>query len=482
VSQECFKGSTSRTTYIELVDSTTGLPKTGVVFGDCTGSYVRTRSARTAITMATLASASAAFSSGGFILVDDTNQPGVYRLDVPDAAFATGVEEVVVTIKAAGCRTVSKGFVLVDWNKQVAAIPNVAAGASGGLPTVDASNAVKLQSGTGANQISLAAGLVTAGTVGDKTGYALSTAPPTAAAILAAMNAAPPDVNVASVDGGLLTSPTVDANVVSVDGSLLTSPVVDANVVSIEAGLLTSPDVTVAAGSIADIAEAVRDVDNTAPAADSLGEAINAGGGGGGGGATAADVWAYATRTLSTAPPTAAAVAAEVWDTAPSGPTLEDIAEAVRDVSNASPTAGSLGEAINSAASAGDPWSTTIPGSYGSGTAGKIIGDNLNATVTSRMATFSYQPPPAANAIRDAVWTGSTRELTAGGLDAISTTLNATPTNFPQWIVWLTTRFRRTRKNKTTGVISVYGTDGTTIITTQTSTDTTGEQTTGVPS
>jgi hypothetical protein len=41
------------------------------------------------------------------------------------------------------------------------AIPNVAAGSSGGLPTVDASNAVKVQSGTGANQISLSSGLVT---------------------------------------------------------------------------------------------------------------------------------------------------------------------------------------------------------------------------------------------------------------------------------------------------------------------------------
>jgi hypothetical protein len=41
------------------------------------------------------------------------------------------------------------------------ALPSAAAGSSGGLPTADASNAVKLQSGTGANQISLSAGLVT---------------------------------------------------------------------------------------------------------------------------------------------------------------------------------------------------------------------------------------------------------------------------------------------------------------------------------
>ncbi len=130
---DIFKSATSQSKFFELVDSTTGLPKTGIVFSDVTGSYSRTRGARVAITMATLASASAAYSSGGFILVDDTNQPGVYRLDVPDGAFATGADEVVVTLKATGCRTVSRSFSLVDINKQVAYAPNAAAGAVNGL-------------------------------------------------------------------------------------------------------------------------------------------------------------------------------------------------------------------------------------------------------------------------------------------------------------------------------------------------------------
>jgi hypothetical protein len=42
----------------------------------------------------------------------------------------------------------------------LSALPNAAAAANGGLATVDASNAVKVQSGTGANQISLSSGLV----------------------------------------------------------------------------------------------------------------------------------------------------------------------------------------------------------------------------------------------------------------------------------------------------------------------------------
>lgn len=69
-----------------------------------------------------------------------------------------------------------------------------------------------------------------------------------------------------------------------------------------------------------------------------------------------------------TTPPTAAAVADAVWD--------ETLADHL--------TAGSTGNALNAAGSAGDPWSTVLPGAYGATTAGKIVGDNLNATVSSR--------------------------------------------------------------------------------------------------
>lgn len=75
------------------------------------------------------------------------------------------------------------------------------------------------------------------------------------------------------------------------------------------------------------------------------------------------------------------------WITATGFSTLT--AAQVRDVDNTSPAAGSLGAKVNSAASAGDPWNTALPGSYGAGTAGKIVGDNINATVSSRMATYT---------------------------------------------------------------------------------------------
>jgi hypothetical protein len=57
--------------------------------------------------------------------------------------------------------------------------------------------------------------------------------------------------------------------------------------------------------------------------------------------------------------PTTSQVAAAVWDLATSGHT----------------TSGTFGAAAVAAGGAGDPWSTSIPGSYGAGTAGYILGN-----------------------------------------------------------------------------------------------------------
>lgn len=64
-------------------------------------------------------------------------------------------------------------------------------------------------------------------------------------------------------------------------------------------------------------------------------------------------------------------------------------------------TAGSTGESLSSAGSAGDPWATSLPGAYGAGTAGKIVGDNINATISSRSTLTAAD-----------VWTYVTRTLT----------------------------------------------------------------------
>lgn len=164
-------GATSQTIYLEVLDSasTTGGRKTGIAWNasGLTAYYARTRGAATQITLASLASATAAWTSGGWIEVDATNMPGIYRLDLPDAAVATGAQSVVITVKgASGMVQVSKEIRLVAYDPDdatrlgLSALPTAAAGANGGLPTVDAANAVKVQSGTGANQIDLSSGAV----------------------------------------------------------------------------------------------------------------------------------------------------------------------------------------------------------------------------------------------------------------------------------------------------------------------------------
>lgn len=83
---------------------------------------------------------------------------------------------------------------------------------------------------------------------------------------------------------------------------------------------------------------------------------------------------------------------------------VAEIADAVWDeVLSGHLTAGSTGEALNASGSAGDPWTTALPGAYSAGQAGYILGTNLNATVSSRLASASYAAPLDAAGTRSAV-------------------------------------------------------------------------------
>ena len=96
--------ATNVSLYVYFVDddggTAPGEPTTGKLFSDIetggSASYMRQGAARVDFALITLASASATHADGGFILVDDTNMPGLYRVDVPDGAFLTGVDFVIV--------------------------------------------------------------------------------------------------------------------------------------------------------------------------------------------------------------------------------------------------------------------------------------------------------------------------------------------------------------------------------------------------
>jgi hypothetical protein len=98
------KGATSQSFFVWIADSssTVGAGLTGLVYnaGSLVASYARPGAVRTAISLATQ-TVTGAFSSGGFVEVDATNMPGLYRFDVPDAVFASGVNSAAVMLKGA---------------------------------------------------------------------------------------------------------------------------------------------------------------------------------------------------------------------------------------------------------------------------------------------------------------------------------------------------------------------------------------------
>lgn len=139
-------GSTSVSVPILLRKTADSTELTGIASGSVTASYLRQGATRTAITVSALGSVGAAYSSGGWIEVDATNMPGVYRFDLPDAAVAAGVDWVVIAIK------VATAFLFVErYNLDVAAI--------------SAGGAIKVQSGTGTDQIDLTGGKVDIGKI-----------------------------------------------------------------------------------------------------------------------------------------------------------------------------------------------------------------------------------------------------------------------------------------------------------------------------
>lgn len=166
-------GATNRFIYFYIQEdagaSNPGEPVTGLVFSSLdSASYARAGGVRVAITLKTLSAADAVYDAGGFILVDDTNMAGTYRLDVPDAAFATGVDQVVIQIDPGAtrvCAPVLVDITDVDLRDAVrggmTALPNVDAGSAGGVATdTDANGAVRIVDGTGARELNTNVGAV----------------------------------------------------------------------------------------------------------------------------------------------------------------------------------------------------------------------------------------------------------------------------------------------------------------------------------
>ena len=93
-------GSDDVSLRIRILDSTDGTPETSVTSATAglSLSYQRDGAAATSITLSDLTALTDAHSDGGILHISD----GYYRLDVADAAFASGADSVMITGTATG--------------------------------------------------------------------------------------------------------------------------------------------------------------------------------------------------------------------------------------------------------------------------------------------------------------------------------------------------------------------------------------------
>lgn len=120
--------------------------------------------------------------------MDATNAPGLYKFDVTQTESNCDVAVFSAKSSTSGIRIIPVTVFMRPANATALSIDS-----SGRVDVIkingtsqtarDIGASVLLSPGTGTGQISLSSGAVTAGTVSDKTGYSLATAPPTASQI-----------------------------------------------------------------------------------------------------------------------------------------------------------------------------------------------------------------------------------------------------------------------------------------------------------
>lgn len=354
------RGATSNILRVFLQDSTvtTGAGKTGLGISS-TGLIISTiadneatattytaagSTIETVTTLGTYAAPTA--TKCRFREVDATNFPGVYEIQIADARFAVANStQLLISVQATGIAPVYTEYQLVAIDLMdtvrlgLTALPNVASGSAGAIIT----------SGTGTAQLSTTSGNVTVGTNNDKTGYSLTQAFPTNFSSLAITAGGAVTAGTVSDKTGYSLTQAFPSNFSSL--AITAGGAVTAGTVSDKTGYSLTQAFPTNFSSLAITAGGIVTANTTQLAGQTV---------------TAAAGVTFPSSVSSL-------TAANVWQTDISGYT----------------TAGYAGTYLKGAGSSGDPWSTAIPGSYGVGTAGYIVGNNLNASITSRMASYT---------------------------------------------------------------------------------------------
>jgi hypothetical protein len=145
-------GATSRSVdlFFSNSSSTTGAGLPGLAYNSAGLTCYYRKGATGTLTAVTLATQTVggAYSSGGFVKIDDTNAPGLCRFDIPNAAIDTAGFSTFYFQGAANMAPLVLRIQCVAFDPEdtvrlgLTALPNVAAGANGGLPTGNGSGQV----------------------------------------------------------------------------------------------------------------------------------------------------------------------------------------------------------------------------------------------------------------------------------------------------------------------------------------------------
>jgi len=129
--QEVKIGQTDYTALI-LIRDTAGAPKTALTFESAGIDVCYTRVETDNDVVLTAGAPVTTTLTGvhvdwGFVLVDDTNAPGLYKLDIADGVFASGAWSAVVSLICTGCDPVHIEFILVPLAPMVGVLDPVEA-------------------------------------------------------------------------------------------------------------------------------------------------------------------------------------------------------------------------------------------------------------------------------------------------------------------------------------------------------------------
>jgi hypothetical protein len=374
-------GTTSKIIQVPIYDSssTIGAKLAGLVYNTASlTAYYNREGAAGAATAITLATATkGTWVTGGFIAIDATNIPGAYELHLPNAALATGAKSLYVSLK--GATNLVPLDILIELTATsnqdavrggMTALPNVASGSAGAVIT----------SGTGTAQLSVSSGLVTLAGV-THTGAVIPTV-----STLTGHTAQTGD-NFARLGAPAGASIAADLLVIDnfVDGLETTIGAAGAGLTalstqaSVDAIKVDTAAILVDTGTTLDAALAVVDANVDAILVDTADMQPKLG----------APAGASISADIAAVKADSAAILIDTAEIGAAGAGLTNITinaasvDAIwdEDIVAAHTTADTAGAKLAAAGGAADPWSTALPGAYGAGTAGKIVGDNINAPI-----------------------------------------------------------------------------------------------------